>query len=131
MRSATLVGASLVGVLLTLAPAARAQDAIADLSAHAARRMHAETRGGLARQGLTRSEAVRDALGSRHDDVTLRGLVQSREHEFGGVVHLTFTQRVAGLDVFGTYVKASFGAGGDLVEVVENLVSTSVPLRPA
>ena len=57
--------------------------------------------------------------------------MQSREHDSAGVVHLTFTQQAAGLDVFGTYVKATFSATGDLVHVVENLVSTSAPLRPA
>ena len=54
-----------------------------------------------------------------------------RTTTFGGVGHAGFGQRVAGLDVYGTYVKASFSASGDLVSVVENLVSTSRALRPS
>ena len=123
MRSATLVGASVVAALLGGATPAFAQDTVADLSAHGARTLQAKNGASLARPGLGRAAAVHDALRDRHDDATLRGLVQSREHESGGVVHLTFTQQAAGLDVFGTYVKATFSAGGDLVHVVENLVS--------
>ena len=62
--------------------------------------------------------------------MTVRDLVQLREHESGGVEHHVFGQQVAGLDVYGTYVKASF-RDGDSTSVVENLVSTAHALRPA
>ncbi|HEX2254452.1 MAG TPA: M36 family metallopeptidase [Thermoanaerobaculia bacterium] len=39
----------------------------------------------------------------------------------GGVTHLRYGQRVAGLDVYGTYVKASVDSAGRLVSLVENL----------
>ena len=104
MRSATLVGASVVAALLAGATPAFAQDTLADLTAHGARTLQAKNGASLARPGVGRAAAVHEALRDRHDDVTVRGLVQSREHESGGVVHLTFTQQAAGLDVFGTYV---------------------------
>ena len=60
-----------------------------------------------------------------------RILVQTRDHDFGGVGHAGFAQWVAGLNVYGTYVKATFAASGDLLSVTENLVSTSRALQPA
>lgn len=129
MRLATLVGVSVAAFLS--ASSVRAQDAIADLTAHSAHISRAAAGQSLARPGLARSDAVRDALANRHDAATLRGLAQGREHESGGIVHLTFTQQIAGLDVFGTYVRAAFAANGDLVSLVENLVETSAPLRPS
>ena len=62
---------------------------------------------------------MRSFLRGQHDDTTLAELVETRDHDFGGVGHASFGQRVAGLDVYGTYVKASFAASGDLVSVVE------------
>src|SRR5262249_38935722 len=114
MRFATLVGVSVATTVLSAAVPVRAQDAIVDLSAHAAHTMRAQKGAKLARPGLTRAEAVDDALRGRHDDATLRGLVQRREHESGGVVHLTYSQQVAGFDVYGTYVRAAFDATGEL-----------------
>ena len=38
-----------------------------------------------------------------------------------GVTHLRFTQRVGALDVYGTYLKASIDAQGNLISVIENL----------
>ena len=74
---------------------------------------------------------MRAFLRARHDDTTLAELVETKDHDFGGVGHARLRPAVAGLDVYGTYAKASFAASGDLVSVVENLVSTSRALRPS
>ena len=115
--------------LLTAGTAA-AQDALIDLGAQSARADRAAPRGRLEPGRPSRIDTLRAFLATRHDDVTVRDLVQLREHESGGVEHHVFGQQVAGLDVYGTYVKASF-RDGDLTSVVENLVSTAHALRPA
>lgn len=58
-----------------------------------------------------------------HDDATIASLVLASRDTTGrtGVTHLRFTQRVGGLDVYGTYVKAAVGADGAVISVVENL----------
>jgi extracellular elastinolytic metalloproteinase len=48
-----------------------------------------------------------------------------------GVVHVQFTQRAGGLEVFGTYAKAAFSARGELVNVIENLVDVPARVAPA
>ena len=79
----------------------------------------------------SRAEAVRSYLRGRLDETTLADLVQTKDHDFQGVGHADFGQRVAGLDVYGTYVRASFSSDGSLVSVIENLVPTTRALRPA
>jgi extracellular elastinolytic metalloproteinase len=46
-----------------------------------------------------------------------------------GISHVQFAQRVAGLQVYGTYAKAAFGARGELVDLIENLESVPATLR--
>ncbi len=116
---------------LLAAGTAYAQDGLIDLSAHAARVNRAARRDRLAPPGASRIETLRAFLESRHDSGTLRDLVQVKEHESAGTIHAMFGQQVAGLDVYGTYVKASFRSNGDLTSVVENLVSAARALRPA
>jgi extracellular elastinolytic metalloproteinase len=123
--------ALLACLFVAAASTVAAQDALIDLSAKGARKTRAELGARLAPPATTRADAVRSFLRGRHDDATLAELVETRDHDFGGVGHASFGQRVAGLDVYGTYVKASFAASGDLVSVVENLVSTSRALRPS
>jgi extracellular elastinolytic metalloproteinase len=108
-----------------------AQDDLIDLSAQSARADRANRSGRLAPAGQSRFETLRSFLQARHDESTLRDLLPLKEHESSGVEHVTFGQQVAGLDVYGTYLRASFRANGDLVSVVENLVSTARALRPA
>jgi extracellular elastinolytic metalloproteinase len=58
-----------------------------------------------------------------HAEATVGSLVLARRETVArtGVTHLRFTQRVGGLDVYGTYVKASLDAQGSLTTVIENL----------
>jgi extracellular elastinolytic metalloproteinase len=55
-------------------------------------------------------------------DATVRSLVavgQSRPRN--GITHARFGQRVAGLQVYATYVKAAIDAQGELIHIIENL----------
>jgi hypothetical protein len=131
MRRQQSIVSLLICLFVGTAATAAAQDALIDLGSKGARKTRAERGASLAPPGTTRVDAVRAFLRARHDETTLSELVQTKDHEFGGVGHAGFGQRVAGLDVYGTYVKASFSATGDLVSVVENLVSTSRALRPS
>jgi len=130
MRPAGLLRLLLVW-LLAGASAASAQDALIDLGGKAARVARARGSGRLAEAGPSHVETLRAFLRARHDETTVRDLVQTRDHVSGGVVHQTYGQRVGGLDVYGTYAKASFAANGELRSVIENLVSTARALRPA
>lgn len=109
-----------------------AQDALIDVSGGAAHVSRARPGGRLQPPfANSRVETVREFLRSRHDAATVRDLVQTREDASGNLVHLRFGQQVAGLAVYGTYVKAALSRDGDLLSVVENLVSTARALRPA
>jgi extracellular elastinolytic metalloproteinase len=130
MRLAGLLRLALVW-LLASASAASAQDALIDLGSRAARVARARAAGRLADVGPSHVETLRAFLRARHDETTLRDLVQTRDHVSGGIVHQTYGQRVGGLDVYGTYAKASFAANGELRSVIENLVSTARALRPS
>jgi extracellular elastinolytic metalloproteinase len=118
-------------LVLILASPASAQDSLVDLGSKGARVTRAAQSGQLAPPGLSRADSLRSFLRTRLDEATLAELVQTKDHQFGGVAHADFAQRVAGLDVYGTYVRASFGAEGELRTVIENLVSTARGLRPA
>jgi extracellular elastinolytic metalloproteinase len=117
--------------LLACASVVSAQDALIDLGNKSARSSRARGSDRLAGVGPSHVETLREFLRARHDETTLRDLVQTREHVSGGVAHETYGQRVGGLDVYGTYAKASFAANGELRSVIENLVSTARALRPA
>jgi hypothetical protein len=58
-------------------------------------------------------------------------LESTRRAGRGGVVHVEFEQRAAGLRVYGTLAKAAFGAGGELVSLAENLASIPAAVRRA
>ena len=130
MRPTGLLG-FLVVWLLAGASAASAQDALIDVGGKAARIARARASGRLADAGPSHVETLRTFLRARHDETTVRDLVQTRDHRSGDVVHQTYGQRVGGLDVYGTYAKVSFAANGDLRSVIENLVSAARALRPA
>jgi extracellular elastinolytic metalloproteinase len=130
MRPAGLLRLAVASLLL-FASGASAQDALIDLGNKAARVSRARGTGRLVAAGPSRVETLRAFLRARHDETTLGELVQTREHASGGIVHETYGQRVGGLEVYGTYARASFAANGELRSVIENLVSTARPLRPA
>lgn len=131
MRRQDSAVALLACLLVGMASSVAAQDTLIDLGSQGARKTRAEPGARLAPPATTRADAVRSFLRGRHDDATLAELVETGDHDFGGVGHASFGQRVGGLDVYGTYVKASFAPSGDLIAVVENLVSTSRALRPS
>jgi extracellular elastinolytic metalloproteinase len=80
----------------------------------------------------TRPEIVTEFLRTRHSAATLQSLVAKRENPArNGVVHIDLGQRIAGLDVYGTYVRAAVNAGGQLLSVVENLAEAPPALVPA
>src|SRR5688572_809379 len=63
---------------------------------------------------------------------TVDSLVESgRSAGRQGVTHAQFEQRAGGVAVYGTYAKASFSSSGELLTVVENLVSVPARVTPA
>jgi Zn-dependent metalloprotease len=70
--------------------------------------------------------------GSGRDDATIASLAEAnRSAGRQGLTHVQFEQRAAGLPVYGTYVKAAFGANGALISVTENLVAVPADIRRA
>lgn len=126
----------LLSLLLTLLVGFSAVPAFAqearDFSAASAR----TTRGPGGAPVTGPSDAARPAivsafLAARHDARTVQTLVLTRENVArGGVAHLNFGQRVAGLDVYGTYVRAAVSARGEIVSLVENLADVPPSLVP-
>lgn len=67
-----------------------------------------------------------------HSQKSLDSLRVVSEHEAkGGLVHVKMTQEIAGLEVFGAYVKAAVNERGELVHLIETLVSADKALVPA
>lgn len=130
MRSAGLSVVALLAVVLFPIQSA-AQETLMDLSGRAARVSQAGASGRLVEPGPSRDETVRRFLRGVHDEATLAGLSVTREHASRGMVHLTYQQRVGTLDVYGTFVRASFTQASDLRRVGENLVPATRAIRPA
>ena len=111
---------------LVAAVVAQDTDEIANFSAKAAR----VNRGQLtAASNAARPDIVSGFLRGRHDAATIASLVTDSENPTAdGPVHLKMHQRVAGLDVYGTYVRRPRRAvDGQLLSVIENLA----PAGPA
>src|SRR5262245_41953471 len=110
---------------LTAAPLAQETEQIADLSASAARISRAPNGSQLTGpSGRNRPEIVSAFLSARHDGATLDSLVPDGEDvTTRGSIHVRLRQRVQGLDVYGTYVRAAMTPAGELVSVVENLAT--------
>ena len=72
-----------------------------------------------------RAEVVTAFVAARLGKAAARSLVPRSEHasKLNAVHHLRFGQRIAGLDVYGTYVKATVDGQGRMMSVVENLVA--------
>jgi extracellular elastinolytic metalloproteinase len=122
----------LVLVLLVSFPSMLAAQEARDFSAASARVTRAPNGGALTPPSTAaRPAIVSSFLQPRHDARTLQSLVLVGEHAApSGVTHLTFGQRVAGLDVYGTYVRAAMTGRGELVSVVENLAPVPAVLPP-
>jgi hypothetical protein len=114
---------------LVAAVVAQDSDEIANLTSKAAR----VNRGRLtAASNAARPDIVAGFLRGRHDAATVGSLVTDAENATArGPVHVRMHQRVAGLDVYGTYVKATVTRAGELVSVVENLAPAGAALLPA
>ena len=119
-------------LLLGFAPIAVAQDA-RDFSAASTRVSRAPGGGPLTGPSQSaRPDIVSAFLAVRHDARTLGSLrVQGENLTPTGITHVTFGQQVAGLDVYGTYVKAAISSRGEVVSLVENLAAVPPGLVPA
>ena len=109
--------------------AAPPQDVLIDLSAKGARVARpGNGRALTAPSSATRADVVRGYLAAtgasaaKLDSLRQAGEAAGRD----GVTHLRMSQEIDGLEVYGTYVKASVNARGQLVNVIENVVA-----RPA
>jgi extracellular elastinolytic metalloproteinase len=114
---------------LVAAVVAQDTDEIANFGAKAAR----VNRGQLtAPSNAARPDIVAGFLQGRHDAATVASLVTDSENPTAdGPVHLKMHQRVGGLDVYGTYVKATTSRDGQLLSVIENLAPAGPALLPA
>jgi len=66
-------------------------------------------------------DVTRGFLSERHAGRTLDGLVVTGQLNRDGLTHVRLGQQIAGLDVYGTYVKAAVNQHGELVHLIENL----------
>lgn len=125
MRSISVfLGAVLLAAVLS--PAALAADQPLDPSAQRARVFSSEAGQPLSSASESSpAAAVASFLGAHvHAQRTLDSLQQVAENRTDkGLTHLRLEQQVAGLQVYGTYVKASFNRQGDLVYLIENLAT--------
>jgi len=78
----------------------------------------------------TRADAVRAFLSSQGRGPAAQSLHAVSENPRGAITHLRFEQRVAGLPVYGAYVKASVDDRGRVRSVIENLADPG-PIAPA
>jgi extracellular elastinolytic metalloproteinase len=102
-----------------------------DLSSKGARIHRAEGNASLtAPLRGARADAVKSFLSSKGRGPAAQSLQVTNENARGAVTHLRFEQRVAGLPVYGTYVKASVDERGRLRSVIENIVDPG-PVAPA
>ena len=115
---------------------ASAQEQARDFSANSAR-THRAPRGGFLTppSSAPRVDIVMDFLRDQgHTNETANSLILESENFVSrtGITHARLRQQVAGLEVYGTYVRSSMTADGRLVSVVENLAPiTSASIVPA
>jgi extracellular elastinolytic metalloproteinase len=102
-----------------------------DLSAKGARVHRADGNASLTPPSRgSRADAVRAFLSQNGRGPAAQSLQVVSENARGAVTHLRFEQRVAGLPVYGTYVKAAVDERGRLRSVIENVVDPS-PIAPS
>lgn len=110
-------------------PSTTAQDEVKDFSGHSARIYRAQNGRTLtARSANPAGQIVRGFLRANgHSDETLNTLRPGKENHVArtGLTHLQYEQEVAGLKVYGTYVKASINNSGELINLIENLAPAS------
>ena len=117
--------------LLAVSPSLLAAKKTIDLSSKGARVHRAEGNAPLSPPSRgARADAVRSFLSQKGHGAAAQSLLVTSENDRGAVAHLRFEQRVAGLPVYGTYVKASVDDRGRVRSVIENLVDPG-PIAPA
>ena len=127
--------ALLLAVCLIAPTMAQDDEQIIDLTGKAAKISRGQNGKPLTgKANASRPEIVSAFLREKHghDEVTAASLsVDSENSTPHGSVHVRMRQRIAGLDVYGTYVKATLTSDGELVSVVENLASLKGPMQQA
>jgi extracellular elastinolytic metalloproteinase len=119
-----------LAALLVVSPSLFAERTI-DLSSKGARVHRAEGNAPLSPPSRgARADAVRSFLSQKGRGAAAQSLQVVAENGRGEVTHLRFEQRVAGLPVYGTYVKAAVDDRGRLRSMIENLVDPG-PIAPA
>jgi Zn-dependent metalloprotease len=124
----------LLAVCLVAPGIAQDQDDIADLDSKAARKSRAGVGGRLSGPSNDSAQEIVSAFvkaSHGRNDATTQSLVAERQNLDRGRVLLRLRQRVAGLEVYGTYLKAALTPQGELVSVVENLADTGAELHAA
>jgi extracellular elastinolytic metalloproteinase len=117
-------------VLVSVSPAVFAKQPL-DFSSKGARIHRAEGNASLTPPSRgARADAVRSFLSAKGRGPAAQSLHATGENARGAVTHLRFEQRVAGLPVYGTYVKASVDDRGRLRSLIENVVDPG-PVAPA
>ncbi|HEX6086283.1 MAG TPA: M36 family metallopeptidase [Thermoanaerobaculia bacterium] len=117
--------------LLVVSPTLLAAKKTIDLTSKGARIHRAEGNAPLSPPARgARADAVRGFLSQKGRGAAAQSLQVVSENDRGAVAHLRFEQRVAGLPVYGTYVKASVDERGRVRSVIENVVDPG-PIAPA
>ena len=118
-------------VLVVVSSAAAAPKQTIDLSSKGARIHRANGNAPLSPPSNGgRADAVRAFLSQQGRGPAAQSLQVVSENPRGNVTHLRFEQRIAGLPVYGTYVKATADDRGRLRSVIENVVDPG-PIAPA
>jgi extracellular elastinolytic metalloproteinase len=117
-------------MLFATAPFAQAAQRLIDLSADGAR-VHRGNAPLTPPSSHSRAEVVRDFLAARGRGPAAQSLQVVSEQTRSGLTHVRLEQQVAGLTVFGTYVRATSDSQGRLLSLIENTVEPSalVPAR--
>lgn len=125
----SLVFALVLGSLFPLSIQSLAQDSPKDLSSKGARIFRAGSEAPLTYSSPQRpGQIVKDFLrAAGHGSDTVSTLTPEREEVSArkGVTYLRYTQKVDGMEVYGTYVKAAVNDRGELVSLIENLAKPS------
>ena len=120
-----------LAAMVAVSPTVFAAKRVIDLTAKGARVYRASGNAPLAPPSRgAQADAVRNFLSQKGRGAAAQSLSVVTENARGKVTHLRFEQRVAGLPVYGTYVRATVDERGALRSMIENLVEPG-PVDPA
>jgi hypothetical protein len=126
-RRSFLGTAALLSIVASLAPAQQAPETLIDLTATVARVFVAPPGQALAPASTGGHAATVGAFlrGQGRPQSAIDSLFLESEHRspVTGVTHYRFQQRLQGLDVYGTYVKAALNGRGELIHLIDLLVN--------